>query len=152
MPFQAYPNSGQPNPISGQSVPIQVHSISGLTNSGPSQFRFFPNQVLNGQFRPFLAQASLNSGCLFQANPNLGLKGPTQAGADSGPSQFRPSCPNSGRCQVRPIPIQAFRGQFRPVPTQAGANSGRCQLRPVPTQAGANSGQCHFRPAKWYFY
>ena len=32
---------------------------------------------------------------------------PTQASANSGPSQFRPRSSNSGRCQLRPIAIQA---------------------------------------------
>ena len=47
------------------------------------------------------------SGQIFQAGQlrpsNSGRA--TQAGASSGPSQFRPSCPKSGRCHFRPVPF-----------------------------------------------
>ena len=83
---------------------------SGRANSGPI---IQAGQLRPGQLRPVP----------FQAHPNSGQTVLTQAGAISGPSQFRPSCPNSGRCHFRPIPIQA-----NPIPSQANLSQFRSIL------------------------
>ena len=83
---------------------------SGRANSGPI---IQAGQLRPGQLRPVPIQAC----------PNSGRAVLTQAGAISGPSQFRPSCPNSGRCHFRPIPIQA-----NPIPSQANLSQFRSIL------------------------
>ena len=89
---------------------IRSCTSSGRANSGPI---IQAGQLRPGQLRPVPIQAC----------PNSGRAVLTQAGAISGPSQFRPSCPNSGRCHFRPIPIQA-----NPIPSQANLSQFRSIL------------------------